>query len=182
MNSDISFVWDECCWIWASCPHPPLSSTGHAQWEHVTEGRAPESAGSDFWTGQKWNTPVFLDGTPAVIYQFLSMHNSLTHPLSPSRLLLSWPWTSSRGGMWERRALRPHQKTMLYFTLTLSHYVSLCCCLPPPPTATHSFQEREENIKTVEDLLKMGLIEVANKEEELKVSSVQGNELDHPTR
>ncbi|XP_021440559.1 kinectin isoform X2 [Oncorhynchus mykiss] len=31
-----------------------------------------------------------------------------------------------------------------------------------------SFQEREENIKTVEDLLKMGLIEVANKEEELK--------------
>uniref|UniRef100_A0A4W5JHZ8 Kinectin 1 n=1 Tax=Hucho hucho TaxID=62062 RepID=A0A4W5JHZ8_9TELE len=30
-----------------------------------------------------------------------------------------------------------------------------------------SFQEREENIKTVEDLLKMGLIEVANKEEEL---------------
>ncbi|XP_056151619.1 kinectin isoform X2 [Lampris incognitus] len=31
-----------------------------------------------------------------------------------------------------------------------------------------SVQEREENIKTVEDLLKTGLIEVANKEEELK--------------
>ncbi|XP_029900492.1 kinectin isoform X2 [Myripristis murdjan] len=31
-----------------------------------------------------------------------------------------------------------------------------------------SVQEREENIKTVEDLLKAGLIEVANKEEELK--------------
>lgn len=32
-----------------------------------------------------------------------------------------------------------------------------------------SVQEREENMKTVEGLLEKGLIEVANKEEELKV-------------
>uniref|UniRef100_A0A667XJX4 Kinectin 1 n=1 Tax=Myripristis murdjan TaxID=586833 RepID=A0A667XJX4_9TELE len=37
-------------------------------------------------------------------------------------------------------------------------------------SVTGIVQEREENIKTVEDLLKAGLIEVANKEEELKVS------------
>uniref|UniRef100_A0A4W5JXA9 Kinectin 1 n=1 Tax=Hucho hucho TaxID=62062 RepID=A0A4W5JXA9_9TELE len=40
---------------------------------------------------------------------------------------------------------------------------------------TRLFQEREENIKTVEDLLKMGLIEVANKEEELLVSLDMGS-------
>lgn len=37
-----------------------------------------------------------------------------------------------------------------------------CCFLP-------SVREKEENIKTVEGLLEKGLIEVANKEEELKV-------------
>ncbi|XP_014041446.1 kinectin isoform X6 [Salmo salar] len=36
-----------------------------------------------------------------------------------------------------------------------------------------SVQEREEKIKTVEDLLKMGMIEVANKEEELTLSLSQ---------
>lgn len=33
----------------------------------------------------------------------------------------------------------------------------------------HSVREKEENMKTVESLLEKGLIEVANKEEELKV-------------
>lgn len=46
--------------------------------------------------------------------------------------------------------------------------LSLCC-------APCSVQEREEKIKTVEDLLKMGMIEVANKEEELTVSRGQGS-------
>lgn len=32
-----------------------------------------------------------------------------------------------------------------------------------------SVQEKEENVKTVEDLLEKGLIEMANKEEELQV-------------
>ncbi|XP_067098654.1 kinectin isoform X4 [Osmerus mordax] len=40
-----------------------------------------------------------------------------------------------------------------------------------------SVQEREENIKTVEDLLKAGLIEVANKEEELKAVRVESEAL-----
>lgn len=34
----------------------------------------------------------------------------------------------------------------------------------------YSLQEKEEKIKTVEALLETGLIQVANKEEELKVS------------
>lgn len=34
----------------------------------------------------------------------------------------------------------------------------------------NSVREKEENMKTVEGLLEKGLIEVANKEEELKVS------------
>lgn len=37
-------------------------------------------------------------------------------------------------------------------------------------TISVSFQEKEEKIKTVEALLETGLIQVANKEEELKVS------------
>lgn len=36
-----------------------------------------------------------------------------------------------------------------------------------------SAQEKEENMKTVESLLEKGLIEVANKEEELKVGFVE---------
>ncbi|XP_041703633.1 kinectin isoform X3 [Coregonus clupeaformis] len=40
-----------------------------------------------------------------------------------------------------------------------------------------SVQEREEKIKTVEDLLKMGMIEVANKEEELKTVREEKNAL-----
>lgn len=37
------------------------------------------------------------------------------------------------------------------------------------PTFGSSAREKEENMKTVEGLLEKGLIEVANKEEELKV-------------
>lgn len=37
-----------------------------------------------------------------------------------------------------------------------------------------SVQEKEENMKTIEGLLEKGLIEVANKEEELKVSVFYG--------
>uniref|UniRef100_A0A8C5CNB9 Kinectin 1 n=1 Tax=Gadus morhua TaxID=8049 RepID=A0A8C5CNB9_GADMO len=47
-------------------------------------------------------------------------------------------------------------------TATYNKYISL-------DQIQMSVQEREENIKTVEDLLKTGLIEVANKEEELQV-------------
>lgn len=36
-----------------------------------------------------------------------------------------------------------------------------------------SAREKEENMKTVESLLEKGLIEVANKEEELKVGCVE---------
>lgn len=40
-------------------------------------------------------------------------------------------------------------------------------------TFVSSAREKEENIKTVESLLEKGLIEVANKEEELKVGFVE---------
>lgn len=40
-------------------------------------------------------------------------------------------------------------------------------------TFSDSLQEKEEKIKTVEVLLETGLIQVANKEEELKVSIAQ---------
>ena len=36
-----------------------------------------------------------------------------------------------------------------------------------------SVREKEENMKTVEGLLEKGLIEVANKEEELKVDTLR---------
>lgn len=40
-------------------------------------------------------------------------------------------------------------------------------------TFVSSAREKEENMKTVESLLEKGLIEVANKEEELKVGCVE---------
>ena len=45
----------------------------------------------------------------------------------------------------------------------------MICPHPGVSLCLLSVQEREENMKTVEGLLKTGLIEVANKEEELQV-------------
>ncbi|KAL6105689.1 ktn1 [Pungitius sinensis] len=44
-----------------------------------------------------------------------------------------------------------------------------------------SVQEKEENVKTVEDLLERGLIEMANKEEELQVIRDENEKLKHET-
>lgn len=56
----IAFVSEKLCHLSSFV----FSPTGFAQWERVTEGRDPETAGTAFWSGQRpavaVNGPVFL--------------------------------------------------------------------------------------------------------------------------
>lgn len=124
-----------------------FSPTGFAQRERVTEGRDPETAGTDFWSGQKptvaLNGPVFLCCTD-FLYPLVFL----------CRLPHNWPWTRFRKG-----ECFNHQISLFIWVKVMIIIL----------TSGSSAREKEENMKTVESLLEKGLIEVANKEEELKV-------------